>query len=74
MPIDIDGDLDRTMAHLLFHIHGILAVLEQEGGKRMTKIMEAHLPYAGALQQPEKSKTHPVLMEGLALMVTENPG
>ena len=74
MPIEIHGDLDGTMAHLFLHIHGTLAVLEQEGGERMAEIMEAHLPNAGALQQPEEPKPHPVLMEGLALTVTEDPG
>jgi hypothetical protein len=61
------------MAHLVFHIHGTLSVLEQEGGERMAEIMEADLTHAGALQQPEKSEPHPVLMEGLAFMVTEDP-
>jgi hypothetical protein len=54
MPIEIHGDLDGTMAHLVFHIHGTLAVLEQEGGERMAEIMEAYLPDAGTLQQSEE--------------------
>jgi len=74
MPIDIHGDLDRTMAHLVFHIHGTFAVLEQQGGERMAEIMEADLTDASALQQPEEPKPYPVLMEGLALTVAEDPG
>ena len=32
------------MAHLVFHIHRALTVLEQEGSERMAKVMKAHLP------------------------------
>jgi hypothetical protein len=39
----------------------------------MTKIMESHLPHAGGLQEPEELESDPILMEGLALTVTENP-
>ncbi|HEU4500485.1 MAG TPA: hypothetical protein VFR82_02445 [Nitrospira sp.] len=45
----IHGDLDGAMARLLFHVHGTLAVLEQERGQRMAEIMEAYLAHTGTL-------------------------
>jgi len=44
--IEIHGDLDGRMAHLVFDIHR--TSLEQQGGERMAEIMEAHLPNADA--------------------------
>ena len=73
MSIEIHGDLDGTMTHLVFHIHGAFAILQQERGERMAEIMEAHLPNACTLQQAKELQAHSVLMQRFALGVGEYP-
>ena len=49
MPVGIDCDLNRTVAHLVFHVGEGGSVLDQQTSERVPKIME-----------PEASETGPL--------------
>ena len=61
----IHGDLNGTMAHLVFDIHR--TSLEQEGGERMAEIMEAHLPNADACNNWKNRSRNQFSWKGLPL-------
>ena len=42
MAVEIDRHLNGGMPHLFFHVNGALAVLKQEGRKRMSEVMETN--------------------------------
>src|SRR2546430_16221166 len=44
MAVDVDGDLDRVMAHLLLHVRRGLAVLEEPRRERVAQVVEADAP------------------------------
>jgi hypothetical protein len=48
--IDVDGDLDRGMPHLLFDVHQAFAILKQQRGEGMAQIMEPDPPESGLRQ------------------------
>ncbi len=74
MSVQVYGDLDRGMPHLLIDINRTLALLEQERGKGMAKVMEANLTQASGLEQAIKHAVAQIVgVEQAAGFATEHP-
>ena len=44
MAVDIDGDIDGAVAHLVLDVGEALAVLEKQGRERMAQVVETNAP------------------------------
>ncbi|MBV8675039.1 MAG: hypothetical protein JOZ33_16545 [Acidobacteriaceae bacterium] len=51
VPVRIDGDLDRAMAHLLLHVRQRRAVLDEQAAKRVTQVVKTELPKTSLRQR-----------------------
>jgi hypothetical protein len=54
MPVDIEGDLDAGMAHLIADVLGALSLRDQHGREKMPEVVEANPVEAGLLEDGRK--------------------
>ncbi len=50
MPVNVDGDLDAGVPHLLLNISERLSILQEQAGKCVPEIVEADLPETRRLE------------------------
>ena len=66
MPVLIHCDLNGRVSHLLLHVYRALALLKQQRGKGMPKVVEANLTQASGLQEAVEGQPEGIVKVGIS--------
>ncbi|MBZ0159478.1 MAG: hypothetical protein K8G79_05005 [bacterium] len=73
MAVGVDGQLDRRMAELVFHVGNALPVLQEQAGERMAEQVGVDLPEPGFLTaRIDQPSTHIAFLEPPVHSIAKN--